>query len=147
MESDYISTQTILEDLQKEYDELFEKHEKLKTVESEERKLNNELIEINRKVAEASNKTAEIYMKYERENTRMKNILKHGIFVEYNKDPATIEFVPVLGDITSFKQKQEKPTKMMYTFTINDIQGWLDSLHDLMNGKNIIKIDPKDLKS
>ena len=35
----------------------------------------------------------------------------------------------------------------MYTFTINDIQGWLDSLHDLMNGKNIIKIDPKDLKS
>ncbi len=132
--------------LSKLYDELNDKYESLLVKHTEEHKLNDELIEINRKVAEASNKTAETFLKYESENSRMRKILKHGIFVEYNKDPKTIEFVPVLGDILKFTAKQQKPSRMMYTFTFDQIQQWLNDLNDLMQGKNIHKVNPEDIK-
>ena len=85
-------------------------------------------------------------MKYNSENERMKKILSQGVYIEHDNDPDTMEFVPIMGDIIKFKAMNKKPSRMSYTFTYDQINQWLQDLHDLMKGKNIYKIDGKDLK-
>jgi len=76
----------------------------------------------------------------------MKSILKQGIFIEYDNDSSTMEYVPILGNLDKFKFMNKRPSKMMYTFKFQDIQAWLEELYKLMKGENIIKIDPEKLK-
>ena len=129
--------------LKEDYRKLNESYDKLTDAYNTERSLNDELIDINRKVAAASNETAKTFLKFESENLRMKKVLKHGVFFEYD-EPKSMEYCPIMGDLTTFRQK--KPSRLNYTFTFEQINTWLNELHEIMQGKNINKANPEDLK-
>jgi len=81
------------------------------------------------------------------ENQRMKEVSKHGAFVEYG-DSSSMKFIPVLGNINELKVNPNKPTKLMFTFKFSDFEEWAMTLHNLMAGKEnqIEFINKEDLE-
>ena len=136
-----------MEKLKEEYQELLKKYNEAVELIKEERTLNLQLMETNRKVAAQNVEIATSYNKSENENKRMKAISKKGIFLEYNNDPGTMSFVPVLSDLSEFKNMRTKPSRLMYTFKFSDIEEWVTDLHNLMgkDDRKIHKVSEEDL--
>ena len=128
----------------KDYEALY--NEAISTIISEKEyskklyKLNEDLVALNNKVSLVNNNLMS-------ENLRMKDVLKHGAFLEYNNDPSTIKFIPLLGNINSIMANAATPTKLMFTFKFSDFETWAMNLHNLMskNKESIEFIDKGDL--
>ncbi len=125
---------------QKDYDELLKKYK-------DEQELNIRLITVNKRIADQNVEVLAAYQKAEAENERMKGVQKKGVFFEYDNDPNTMTYVPVLGDLTRFKNVDIGPTRLMYTFKFIDIETWVTDLHSIMKNedKNIHKVNEEDI--
>ena len=123
---------------------------KIKLLEDElksEKKLNDKLILINKKVAKHNTENSSYIIQVQKENERLKSVEKKGVFFEYyvDKDTTRVEFVPMLGDLIQFQTIKATPTKLMYTFTFQQMEEWLDDLTQIMKGKkeDMLHMDEK----
>ena len=136
-----------LEELKKAHQDLISKYDEAVAALKKERALSERMMHINQKISKQNIDTVGAYYKVEGELERYRSINKKGIFFEYDNDPNTMSFTPILGDIQKFKDSEKKPTRLMYTFKFSDIQNWLFDLHEIMgkNEKHIHRFDPEDL--
>jgi len=131
--------------MSKNYEALY--NEALKTIASEKEysanlyRINEDLVKLNNKISKISNETMS-------DNVKMKEVLNHGAFIEYNNDPSTIKFIPLLADITNIIGNPAKPTKLMFTFQFSEFQTWAMNLHNLMiDNKDAVEIiNKRDLE-
>ncbi len=121
-----------LENLKKEYQILFLQFEKISKLYEKEKKLNDELIEINGKVAKSTVETSKAMMTMQAENKRLRNTLEHGIFIEYDKSKDNTHYIPIMGDLSGFEIREDKPTKIMYTFNPKDMHDWTMRVKEIM---------------
>ena len=103
--------------------------------------LNQDLIALNKKLGLTNNSLMF-------ENQRLREVSNHGAFLEYNDDPSSIKFVPLLGNIQEFIVNPLKPTKLMFTFQFSEFQTWAMNLHNLMiDNKDAVEIiNKRDLE-
>ena len=127
-------------DLMKRYDEAVD----ALTKESE---LNNKLIKINKTMTDQNIELMKAYQKAEGENKKFKTVFKKGIFFEYDNDPSTMIFVPVLADLKDIKLSANKPTRLMYTFKFQDMETWVKDVHAIMGqeDQNIHRVNEEDI--
>ena len=100
--------------------------------------LNNDLVSLNKTISNSNNSLMF-------ENQRLREVSKHGAFIEYNNDPSSLKFVPLLSNIQEFVVSPQKPTKLMFTFKFSDFETWAMNLYNLMkNNKSEIKFINKE---
>ncbi len=121
-----------LESLKEEYQQLFVRFNAASQKLEEEKKLNDELIEINRKVAKSTVETSTAMMTMQAENKRLRNTLKHGIFIEYDKSENNTHYIPIMGDLSGFEIRDDKPSRIMYTFNPKDMHDWTMRVKEIM---------------
>ena len=115
-----------------------------------EEKLNDELIAINKKIAKHNTESASYVVQVKKENERLQSVERKGVFFEYPVDEKStrMEFVPMLGDLSQFKRIKAQPTRLMYTFTFEQMEKWLNDLAEIMRGKkeDMLHVDENELK-